>query len=128
MFLRNHCCTLLDCIVTSKHLDPWDKEWKIWIRIKNTKVTTWAWNLIVGFIQAKWKLKTTANYYKAKKRCFRKGKLYLLKLTVQILKINDRSMKKLIKQQVTMNKLQFGYMPGWGTTDGTFILRQLQEK
>ena len=51
-----------------------------------------------------------------------------LKLTDQILKIADITIKKLIRQQVNINEMQFGFMPGCRTTNVIFILRQLREK
>ena len=51
-----------------------------------------------------------------------------LKLTDHILKIAERVIEHLVRQQVDINEMQFGFMPGRGTTDAIFILRQLQEK
>ena len=34
----------------------------------------------------------------------------------------------LIRQMVTIDKSQFGVVPGRGTSDATFVIRQLQEK
>ncbi|MBJ5686662.1 reverse transcriptase family protein, partial [Salmonella enterica subsp. enterica serovar London] len=33
-----------------------------------------------------------------------------------------------IRHQVRVDEMQFGFMPGKGTTDATFLVRQLQEK
>ena len=33
-----------------------------------------------------------------------------------------------IRSQVDIDDMQFGFMPGWGTTDAIFILHQLQKK
>ena len=40
----------------------------------------------------------------------------------------ERMMEKIIRERVFTNYMQFGFMPGQGTTDAIFILRQLQEK
>ena len=48
-------------------------------------------------------------------------------MTYQILKIAERIIERLIRQQVDMYEIQFGFMPECGTTN-IFILRQLQEK
>ena len=40
----------------------------------------------------------------------------------------ERVSEKLIKQQVDINEMQFGFLPGCGATDVIFIFRQLQEK
>ena len=42
--------------------------------------------------------------------------------------ILERILEKLIRGIVNINEMQFGFMPGRGTIDATFILRQLQER
>ena len=37
-------------------------------------------------------------------------------------------MEKRIRCQVSIDNMQFGFMPGKGTTDAIFIMRQVQEK
>jgi hypothetical protein len=37
-------------------------------------------------------------------------------------------LEKRIRGQVTIDEMQCGFRPGKGTTDGIFIVRQLQEK
>ena len=37
-------------------------------------------------------------------------------------------LEKRIRCQVSIDNMQFGFMPGKGTTDATFIMRQVQEK
>ena len=46
----------------------------------------------------------------------------------QILKIVELVIEKLLRQQVDINDKRFGFMPGGGTIDATFILRHLLEK
>ena len=46
----------------------------------------------------------------------------------QVMKITERVLDSVIRSQVDINSMQFGFMPGWGTTDAIFILCQLQEK
>ena len=36
--------------------------------------------------------------------------------------------EKLIRELISIDEMQFGFMPGVGTIDAVFILRQLQEK
>ena len=39
-----------------------------------------------------------------------------------------RVLEKRIRWQVSIDNMQFGFMPRKGTTDAIFIMRQLQEK
>ena len=39
-----------------------------------------------------------------------------------------KSFDSMIRSQVDIGSMQLGFIPGWGTTDAIFILRQLQEK
>ena len=45
-----------------------------------------------------------------------------------MLKVIERIIEKIIRENVDIDGMQFGFMPGRGTTDAIFILRQLQEK
>ena len=40
----------------------------------------------------------------------------------------ERFVEKLIREQLIVDEMQFGFMPGHGTTDAIFLVRQLQEK
>ena len=51
-----------------------------------------------------------------------------LKLTEQAIKILERIVNGLIRQVVSIDDSQFGFVPGRGTTDAIFVVRQLQEK
>ena len=51
-----------------------------------------------------------------------------LKLTEQIKKILERIVDGFIRQLVSIDDSQFGFVPGRGTTDAIFVVRQLQEK
>ena len=51
-----------------------------------------------------------------------------LKLTDQFQKIAERTIEKLIRQQTDIDEMHFGLIPGCGTTNAIFILRQSQEK
>ena len=46
----------------------------------------------------------------------------------QIMKTIERVLDLVIRSQVDINSMQFGFVPGWGTTDAIFILCQLQGK
>ena len=81
-----------------------------------------------GVIPSDWELSTILNCYKGKGDALERGNYRGLKLTDHILKIVERVIENLVRQQVDINEMQFGFMPGRGTTDAIFILRQLQEK
>ena len=51
-----------------------------------------------------------------------------LKLTEQAIKVTERIADSLIRQVVTIDESQFGFVSGRGTTDAIFVIRQLQEK
>ena len=51
-----------------------------------------------------------------------------LKLTDQFLNIAQRTIEKLIRKGTEIDEMQFGFIPGCGTTNVTFIFRQLQKK
>ena len=44
------------------------------------------------------------------------------------MKVLERVLEKRIRCQVSIDNKQFGFMPGKGTTDAFFIMRQVQEK
>ena len=44
------------------------------------------------------------------------------------MKILEHILNTITREEVPINNMQFGFMPGRGTTDVIFILRQLQEK
>ena len=46
----------------------------------------------------------------------------------QIMKTIETVLDLVIRSQVDINSMQFGFVPGWGTTDAIFILCQLQGK
>ena len=51
-----------------------------------------------------------------------------LQLTKQSVKILDRSVDCLIRQVVSIDDSQHGFVPGRGTTDAIFVVLQLQKK
>ena len=44
------------------------------------------------------------------------------------MKVLERVLEKRIRCQVSIDNMQFGFMPGKGTTDAIFIMQQVQEK
>ena len=51
-----------------------------------------------------------------------------LKLTGQIMKVLERIVDGLIRQLMSIEDSQFGFVPGTGTVQHDFVVRQLQEK
>ena len=65
--------------------------------------------------------------YKGKGDALDRGNYRGLKLTEQAMKILERIVDGLIRQVVSIDDSQFGFVPGRGTTDAIFVVRQLQE-
>ena len=66
---------------------------------------------------------TIINCRKGERPFFRKMKSYrALKLTDQILKIANRSIEKMIRQQANIDEMQFGFMKRCGTKNAIFII------
>ena len=50
-----------------------------------------------------------------------------LKLTEHAMKVMERIVDGLIREMIVIDEMQFAFVPGRGTTDAIFIIRQLQE-
>ena len=66
--------------------------------------------------------------YKGKGDALERGNYRGLKLTEQVMKVLERIVDGLIRQVVSTDDSQFGFVPGRGTTDAVFVVRQLQER
>ena len=66
--------------------------------------------------------------YKGKGDALERGNYRGLKLTEQVMKILERIVDGLIRQLVSIDDSQFGFVPGRSTTDTIFVVRQPQEK
>ena len=66
--------------------------------------------------------------YKGKGDALERGNYRGSKLTEQVMKVRERIVDSLIRQLVSIDDYQFGFIPGRGTTDTIFVVRQLQEK
>ena len=72
-----------------------------------------------------WNLSFIVSLYKGKGDSLSRGNYRGLKLLDQVI---ERVTESVIRSQIEIDDMQFGFMPGRGTTDAIFILRQLQEK
>ena len=49
-------------------------------------------------------------------------------LLEHVMKGIERNVERLITERVNIDNMQVGFMPGRGTTDAIFLVKQLQEK
>ena len=81
-----------------------------------------------GAIPSDWEDSFITNIYKGKGDALERGNYRGLKLLDHVMKGIKRVIEKIIRERISIDDMQFGFMPGHGTTDAIFILRQLQEK
>jgi hypothetical protein len=66
--------------------------------------------------------------YKGKVDPMECGSYRAIKLLEHAMKVVERVLESRIREQTCDDEMQFGFIPGKGTTDVIFIVRQLQEK
>ena len=81
-----------------------------------------------GVIPTDWQESFILNLYKGKGDALERGNYRGLKLTDQVMKLAEHVLEIQIRQMININEIQFGFVPGRGTTDVIFIIHQLQEK
>ena len=81
-----------------------------------------------GKVPTDWEESFIVCLYKGKGDALDRGNYRGLKLTEQAMKILERIVDGLIRHVVSIDDSQFGFVPGRGTTDAIFVVRQLQEK
>ena len=81
-----------------------------------------------GKVPSDWEQSFIFYLYKGKGGVLERGNYRGLKLTEQVMKILERIPDGLITQLVSINDSKVGFVPGRGTTDAIFVVRQLQEK
>ena len=81
-----------------------------------------------GEIPNDWEESLILNLYKGKGEALDRGNYRGLKLTNQVIKFLELVLDSSIRKMVNIEDMQFGFVPGRGTTDAIFIFRQLQEK
>ena len=81
-----------------------------------------------GKVPSDWEQSFIVCLYKGKGDALERGNYRGLKLTEQVMKVLERIVDGLIRQVVSIDDSHFGFVPGRGTTDAIFVVRQLQEK
>ena len=87
-------------------------------------------NLIIfhHIVPDDWDRSFIINLYKGKGDSFDCGNFRGLKLLEVVQKVMERVIEIIIRAEAQIVNMQFGFMPGRGTTDAIFIVRQLQKK
>ncbi|XP_035665616.1 uncharacterized protein LOC118408864, partial [Branchiostoma floridae] len=81
-----------------------------------------------GTVPVEWEKSIILSLYKGKGEALDRGNYRGLKLTDHVMKLLERVLDSAIRKMVNIDDLQFAFVPGRGTTDAIFIVRQLQEK
>ena len=81
-----------------------------------------------GKILNEWEESIIIFPYNGKGVTLEQGKYRGLKLLDQVMKVLQRVASNILRQQVCIDDIPFGFMPERSTTDAIFIVRQLQEK
>ena len=77
---------------------------------------------------ADWEKWLIINLYKGKGDALDRGNYRGLELLDHSMKVVERTIETIIRVRISIDSMQFGFMPSRGTTDAIFILRQFQEK
>ena len=81
-----------------------------------------------GCIPDDWRKAILVPVYKGKGDPLVFGSYRAFKLLEQPMKVLERVLEKRIWCQVSIDNMQSGFMPGKGTTDAIFIMREVHEK
>lgn len=84
--------------------------------------------IVEGKMPDDWRNSILIPLYKGKGDPLECGSYRGIKLLEHAMKVIERVLEKRIREQVNIDDMQFGFMPGKGTTDAIFIVRQVQEK
>ena len=81
-------------------------------------------NALIGDsdVPADWEDSFIINIYKGKGDALVRGNYRGLKLLDHVMKAIERVVEKLIRVRVSIADMQFGFMPGRGTTDAIFMI------
>ena len=80
-----------------------------------------------GEMPEDWKVSILVPIYKGKGSVLECGPYRGVKLLEQGMKVVERVLEHRIREIVPIDKRQFGFMPGKGTTDAIFGARRMQE-
>ena len=75
-----------------------------------------------------WKTSVVVPIFKGKRDVMDCGAYREVKLLEHTMKIVERVLENRIRELVMIDEMQFGFMPGKGTTHALFILRRMQEE
>ena len=81
-----------------------------------------------GCIPNDWRNSILVPVYKGKGYPLVCGSYRAIQLLEQLMKVLEGVLEKRIRCHVSIDNMPFGFMPGKGTTDAIFIMRQVQEK
>lgn len=81
-----------------------------------------------GRVPKDWCHSWMVNVYKGKGDALECGSYRGIRLLEHAMKVFERVIEARVRKIVKIDSMQFGFMPGRGTTDAIFIVRQLQEK
>ena len=81
-----------------------------------------------GKVPSDWEQSFIVCLYKGKMNALERGNYRGFKLTEQVMKVLEKIVDGLIRQLVSIEDSQFGFIPGRGITHAIFVVRQLQEK
>ena len=81
-----------------------------------------------GAIPREWELSTLIPIFKGKGDPMECGSYRAVKLLEHGMKVLEGVLEKRLRQKVKIDDMQFGFVPGKGTVDAIFMVRQLQEK
>ena len=102
--------------------------WQLCARCPLTRRRVSSATIRDGKVSSDWEQSFIVCLYKGKGDALDRGNYRGLKLTEQVMKVLERIVDGLIRQVVSIDDNQFGFVPGRGTTDAIFVVRQLQKK
>ena len=75
-----------------------------------------------------WQTSVLVPIFKGKRDVRNSNTYRAVKLLEHAMKIVGRVLERRIRELVNINSMQFGFMPGRGTTDALFVVRRMQEE